>query len=174
MTTQDWFCEQQEKIDYAVVSAWIRDNAKGLVSCERLPRKAPADCEMQAQHSHNIIEIKSRKRDAKSLEKWPVASLKQTKYEAIKDFADNGDVLWLFHILNEHTLYIFNITDIEKCEGVTLTDWNVKKVQYSPTSPVVTVPTYELPYANAHRTADVSAYYTEYYNQHPNALYFQA
>ena len=162
---------EQEKKDFFIVSRWLNDNAKNLVWIKQTEFGEPWDCTLRCLSSNNLIEIKSRQRSADNLAQFPFANLNVYKYNLIENQSDNGDNLWLFHILNESKLYIYNITHIDDIEGVSVNlDWNTNKTQYDETRGTSKYDCYDIPYSSAYRVADVTEYYKQYYNE--NATYF--
>lgn len=109
------------------------------------------------------IEIKERYKDEVQLNKYPEVELKHSKYNRLKNNS-KGKAIYYFVLLNEKIGYIFNITDINKLEGITSFNWKIKKTQLDPNSGYVIEPTYRIPISNAIKTIDISRYYKDYYN----------
>lgn len=109
------------------------------------------------------VEIKERYKDEENLKKYPDVELKVSKYQRMKR-ESQGKFLFYIVLLNEKTGYIFDLTDINKIQGLQTFNWTIKKTQLDPNSGYETVPTYLIPTSNAVRKIDITQYYRDYYN----------
>jgi hypothetical protein len=107
------------------------------------------------------IEIKERNKTRETVEKYPYAELKVSKYNnMLKDKGPNSDLLYIV-LLNQKLAFIFNLSTLDWSK-VQRTTWTIKEIQYEEGSETRDTEVYLIPYTMADRMIGCEQYYTEY------------
>ncbi len=116
------------------------------------------------------VEVKERNKSEWQIKNYPEAELKVEKYERMREATPEGTKLLYMVLLNNQKCLIFDMDKLDWSK-VEQKDWVIKKTQMDDDSPVVSTPTYFIPYNQAVVTTDCTEYITEYYTTITNKSY---
>ena len=174
---------KQERKGRYIVNSWFTNATLSknwdIVTYHNNPQSAPVDLQYIISQDMEIatltgtrnatvktdcnIEVKTRYQTPEETDNYPSAILKVEKYNAMQQAIQGKDNAALYYavILNDTTLYIYDVTDINRTPHTNAT-LPLKKIQYAKDSERVPTPCYLLPYNTAIRTVDITDYIRQY------------
>lgn len=157
---------EQEKLDREICIRMVKrllTSNYSLINVADLPVKAPIDLMFTFQDKstgqilYAFIEVKSRNKNERQLKEYPWQELKVERLKRMREYQiQNLPNSCLFYavILNNKDFYLYNLLNIDYTK-VNVADWNIKKTQFNPDSPMETYKIFQLPFTLA-KHADIT------------------
>lgn len=108
------------------------------------------------------IEVKSRKKDAEKLKKYPNCELKVDKLDRILQATPEDTVGLYMVLLNDNTCIVYNLKVIDWSKVETF-NWRLLETQVNPDSTYKNYLTYSIPISLAVAKLDITGYIQDYY-----------
>lgn len=108
------------------------------------------------------VEVKQRYKSEEQIMKYGSnVELRVDKYNRMLTESPNGTSLLYMVLLNESTVYLFNMKKLDWSK-VTTFNWKIRQTQVDPNSPYLYYPTYKIPTTLAFAKLDCSKYFQQW------------